>query len=313
MASSFDRWEKDPFFSAAEEVQESADRMESTYRTWVHAKSDAAKEWNLEELRRDLHTAVGTTKWQLEEFERAVRSSYVNDSTDDAKDRHRDFIVAIEDQVTRVQKSLHESAVSEGKERPSWVWLNEGESKELALFLTGTSASNENPQDRDDAVENSFHSSEKSYGHRRTASANANIDAWKIAIPDDSQWQQNSSSGHPPLPPRKIPSLSSFLNSMDSSPSKSKWSKNGFRKLKAVDPNQECDSASLRSSQQARATNACYERSKSCLDSCDDCYDKQLYGWYGAVQRQLQRSQYQMRYSRPAQLTFSAVLLCLIC
>lgn len=26
MASNFDRWEKDPFFSAAEEVQESADR-----------------------------------------------------------------------------------------------------------------------------------------------------------------------------------------------------------------------------------------------------------------------------------------------
>ena len=26
MASHFDRWEKDPFFSAAEEVQESADR-----------------------------------------------------------------------------------------------------------------------------------------------------------------------------------------------------------------------------------------------------------------------------------------------
>lgn len=29
MASSFDRWEKDPFFSAAEEVQESADRYNS--------------------------------------------------------------------------------------------------------------------------------------------------------------------------------------------------------------------------------------------------------------------------------------------
>jgi len=27
MASSFDRWEKDPFFNAAEEVQESADRF----------------------------------------------------------------------------------------------------------------------------------------------------------------------------------------------------------------------------------------------------------------------------------------------
>ncbi|KAF0922022.1 hypothetical protein E2562_023982 [Oryza meyeriana var. granulata] len=35
MATSFDRWEKDPFFPAAEEVQESADRMESVYRIWV--------------------------------------------------------------------------------------------------------------------------------------------------------------------------------------------------------------------------------------------------------------------------------------
>lgn len=31
MASSFDRWEKDPFFSAAEEVQESADRYHFVY------------------------------------------------------------------------------------------------------------------------------------------------------------------------------------------------------------------------------------------------------------------------------------------
>lgn len=27
MATSFDRWEKDPFFAAAEEVQESSDRL----------------------------------------------------------------------------------------------------------------------------------------------------------------------------------------------------------------------------------------------------------------------------------------------
>ena len=32
MASHFDRWEKDPFFSAAEEVQESADRYLSVAR-----------------------------------------------------------------------------------------------------------------------------------------------------------------------------------------------------------------------------------------------------------------------------------------
>lgn len=62
MASSFDRWEKDPFFSAAEEVQESADRIESTYRTWVHAMKDDSSIWNYDELDRDLRTALGTTK-----------------------------------------------------------------------------------------------------------------------------------------------------------------------------------------------------------------------------------------------------------
>ena len=59
--------------------------------------------------------------------------------------------------------------------------------------------------------------------------------------------------------------------------------------------------------------NLCYEKSKSCLEGCDECYDKQLYGWYGAIQRQLQRSQYHMQYSRPMQVVFSAViLLCVI-
>lgn len=40
-------------------------RMESTYRTWIHAKKDVSSTWNLEELRRDLRTALGTTKWQV--------------------------------------------------------------------------------------------------------------------------------------------------------------------------------------------------------------------------------------------------------
>lgn len=87
MASAFDRWEKDPFFYAAEEVQESADRyqislgiqfcsvpflkkrdgllwlfhfcrMESAYRRWMHEKEGA-------EVRRELHIALGTAKWQV--------------------------------------------------------------------------------------------------------------------------------------------------------------------------------------------------------------------------------------------------------
>ncbi|OMO70707.1 t-SNARE [Corchorus olitorius] len=337
MASSFDRWEKDPFFSVAEEVQESADRMESTYRTWLHAKRDASSKWNIEELRRDLRTTLGTTKWQLEEFEKAVKSSYKGSSSEDARDRHREFIVAIEDHISRVEKSLQESALSEGKTSMPWVRLDEGECNELALFLSGPSVSgdkkfppkshsrnNEIPSgmDKESVAECSKNSSqsiewssseakgEKSYGHRRTASASADIGIWKIAIADD-VLQQNSSNGQPSIPPRKVPSVSGFLNSMESM-AKLKWSNNGIRKWKAVDRHQESDTELLQPPQLDRGINECYERSKSCLD-CDDCYDKQLYGWYGAIQRQLQRSQYQMQYGRPIQLAGWVVLfVCLI-
>lgn len=337
MASSFDRWEKDPFFSAAEEVQESADRMESTYRTWIHARKDVSSLWDIEELRRDLHTALGTTKWQLEEFGRAVQSSYGKSSSDDARARHREFIIAIEDQVSKIESSLQESAHSEGKASLPWVRLDEGECNELALFLSGPLESEDKTPlkgkqrdirrsqmtDKDlapDCLRNSHHSSEwgtvearedKSHGHRRTASASADIGAWKILVPGD-EYPQNSSNVQAGLPVRKIPSFSGFLGSMEAA-SKVKWPKNGFRKWKAMDHHQDAETALVRSPQMSRGINACYERSKSCLDSCDDCYDKQLYGWYGALQRQLQRSQYQMQYSRPVQVIFWIVLLlCLI-
>ncbi|KAG6674526.1 hypothetical protein I3843_15G042400 [Carya illinoinensis] len=335
MASSFDRWEKDPFFSAAEEVQESADRMESTYRTWIHAEKDDSSLWDSEELRRDLHTALGTTKWQLEEFERAVQTSYVKSSSDDTRGRHHEFVIAIEDQISKIENSLQVSTLSEGKASLPWMRLDEGECNELASFLLGSSTSEdktpgkcnrkdiENPQvtdkgSRPDCSENSRHSAEcmearegKSHGHRRTASASADIGAWKIFIPDDGH-QQNYSKEQTGLPVRKIPSLSVFPSSMESA-SKLKWSKNGFRKWKAMDRQQEADAAFLQSPQLSKGINACYERSKSCLDGCNDSYDKQLYGWYGAIQRQLQRSQYQMQYSRPVQVTFwIALLLCLL-
>lgn len=336
MASSFDRWEKDPFFSVAEEVQESADRMESTYRTWIHASKDVCSSWSFEELRRDLRTTLGTTKWQLEEFERAVQSSYNANSSEDVRDRHRDFIVAIEDQVSKIEKSLQESALLEGKTSMPWVRLDKGECDDLALFLSGPTVSGEkelppkshsrtNEIPRGINIESVPHCSknsgqsvewssseakgEKSHGHRRTASASANIGTWKIAIGGD-VLEQNSSNGQPSIPPRKVPSFSGFLNSMESV-AKVKWSKNGFRKWKAVDCDSESNTELLRSPQLATGLNACYERSKSCLD-CDN-YDKQLYGWYGAIQRLLQRSQYQMRYGHPIRLAVWVVLfLCLI-
>lgn len=339
MTSNFDRWEKDPFFSAAEEVQESADRMESTYRTWIRAKKDSSAVWNSNDLHRNLQTTLGTAKWQLEEFERAVNLSYnSSNSADDAKDRHRDFIHAIESQISKVESSLNESTVSQGKPPLPWVQLNEGERNELAIFLSGPPPSSTdkivaNIHSRDQGMEYSQESckqsmtaesgnlmewgrveatEEKLPGHRRTASASADIGSWNIAV-SDGALLHSSSSEQPDPPPKKIPSFSGLLNTMESSVSKLKWSKNGYRKLKLTDHHQEADNALPQTQNLTRGINVCYEKSKSCLDGCDDYYDKQLYGWYGAIQRQLQRSQYQMQYSRPVQVALSTILLlCLI-
>ncbi|CAN1324027.1 hypothetical protein LINPERPRIM_LOCUS32953 [Linum perenne] len=290
MATSFDRWEKDPFFPTAEEVQESADRMESTYRTLVHAKKNSSTLWDTKELRRDLQTTLGTTKWQLEEFARAVRLSYVNSSTNDARERHRLFISVTEDHISRIETSLKESIHSGGNKSLPWVSLDEGERDEFAAFLLGPPICEDNNTKED-----------MSYGHRRTASAGVDTSAWKISI-DEEKGQQNLAEADVQRPPKKIPSLSVIVSSIESMP-KLKWPKNGFRKWKAMDRYEESDSIPLHSSHFTRVSgiNSCYEKSKSCLDSCDECYDKPLYGWYGALQRRLQRSQYQMQYGRPIQ------------
>ncbi|KAL3617885.1 hypothetical protein CASFOL_038206 [Castilleja foliolosa] len=327
MTSTFHRWEKDPFFPAAEEVQESADRMESTYRTWIHAMKDTNGVWNLDELRRDLRTTLGTTKWQLEEFERAAKSSYTSSiSADDAKDRHRDFVIAIKDQITKVESSLNESTVSRGKPPLPWVRLDEGERNELALFLSGKAHGNSQESDRQTMNECSRSSShlvelgqmegkgENLTGHRRAASASAgaNVISWKIMVADDVS-PHDSSSEKPDPPPQKIPSFSGLLNTMESSMSQLKWSKIGYKKLKLADQAQEEDATLPKTQNLTRGVSICYEKNKSCLDGSDDCYDKQLYGWYGTIQRQLQRSQYYMQYSRPVQVIFSVtLLLCLL-
>ncbi|XP_027354939.1 uncharacterized protein LOC113864908 isoform X2 [Abrus precatorius] len=317
MASSFDRWEKDPFFNAAEEVQESTDRMESAYRTWIHATRDASTPWNRDELRRDLHTALGTAKWQLDEFERAVRSSYSKISSEDTRNRHQDFIDAILDKITKVEHLLQESVHLGSKASLPWMGLDEGERDELALFLSGMPDSGarnpiENIQlsDKDSLSNSSGTPEEKSHGHRRAASADADIGAWKIAVSDNAPQLCSSNGLSGPL--HRVASLSGFFGSMESI-SKLKWPKNGYRKLKAVNHHQEMDNALLPSTELNGGINAYFEKGKSCLDNCDECYDKQFHGWYGAFQRQLQRSQYQMQYNRPVQITvWIVILLCLV-
>ncbi|KAF6165259.1 hypothetical protein GIB67_030441 [Kingdonia uniflora] len=341
MASNFDRWEKDPFFTAAEEVQESADRMESTYRTWIHERKDGRDVGYADELRRDLKTTLGTAKWQMEEFERAVKSSYVDSSAEDARTRHNQFIAAISNQILMVENSLKESVLSDGQAEMSWVRLDEGERDELALFLSGSSDDiSLTPSSKDDGEAAEMHKEsmpeyvkdscrsaewgsqeskeEKLHGHRRTASASADISAWKIVDMGENIEGKNE---RPNKPPPRILSFSGLLNTMEPM-TKVKWS---IRKWKNVDRHQAADTLPLRSNELSRdfvtyfryvvfkGIDACYERSKSCLNSCDDSYDKQIYGWLGSVQRQLQRSQYRIQYGRPVQVAFWIFLaFCLI-
>ncbi|XP_059459950.1 uncharacterized protein LOC132189297 isoform X1 [Corylus avellana] len=147
VANSFDLWQKDTFFSAAEEVQESADAMESAYRRWVRERRETLSPKDLDELCTELQTALGTAKWQLEEFARAVRLSYGHRGNDNTTARHRQFIDAIENQISLVETALRESFNVEGKQPLHWVNLDEDERDELATFLSGTSQSSQSAKD----------------------------------------------------------------------------------------------------------------------------------------------------------------------
>lgn len=190
---------------------------------------------------------------QLEEFDRAVSSSYNNTSTDDAKERHGEFIIAIGNQIKKVEKSIHESAFSQGNQ---WGRLNERELDELALFLSGPSASSsfsDKSSVKVDKVEHKpglweeehkqrmpefsksssnlvdgsqVETKDEMYsGHRKTVSACGDIGAWKISVADDICAKQPASSPH------KMPSIQGLLNYMETA-TKLKWSKNGYRKLR---------------------------------------------------------------------------------
>ncbi|CAH8274834.1 unnamed protein product [Arabidopsis lyrata] len=143
VANSFDLWQKDVFFSAAEEVQESADIMESAYRLWFKQKRDGRVTVESDELCKELQAALSTAKWQLEEFERAVRLSHGNCRDDTMLTRHKQFVTAIENQIYRVESSLQEALSENGKQPLRWVDLNKEERDDLAMFLSGSSQTSE--------------------------------------------------------------------------------------------------------------------------------------------------------------------------
>ncbi|XP_062192247.1 uncharacterized protein LOC133895761 [Phragmites australis] len=132
-----EQWQKDGFFQAAEEVQESADLMESIYRTWMRERSNGSSSEEVDDLQRELQTALGTAKWQLEQFERAVSSSCDKYSLEEGTvARRRQFIVAIEDQISRVEKVINSSLIDNGRQGLNWVKLDDEERDDLVAFLS---------------------------------------------------------------------------------------------------------------------------------------------------------------------------------
>ncbi|XP_020576716.1 uncharacterized protein LOC110022226 [Phalaenopsis equestris] len=343
MATAFDRWEKDPFFYAAEEVQESTDRMESAYRRWMQGRRggmDSGGEWDafVVELRREVHTALGTAKWQLEELEKAVRySDHALAAGEATVTRHSDFVAAIRSKISMVEKALKESSLEKEEESGlAWVRLDEGERDELALFLSGSRAQVEKvlvtpsagareavsrmTEEASVCSKKSCHANllrsaelmeDSLKGHRRVASACADLGVWTISVSAEESPLKLSDT-QPNLPPPRILSLSEL--GTEESAAKPKWYRNGFRKWKAVSYEDMEESIPLQNHQISRGMNACYEKSKSCLcEFTDDSSHKQLCGWLGAFQRQIQRSQYQIQYGRPIQMIiWTAVTLMLI-
>lgn len=146
MVSSFQQWESDPLFSAAEVVQDSADRMESIFHLLLHEQSlvrgehpDKRLLTSIQYHRRDLETTLETARWQLEDFERAVDLSARKDNSYSKEAvilRHKQFIGAIREQIIHVDKSLEDLSTGNASKN-SLVNLNRHEIDGLALFLSG--------------------------------------------------------------------------------------------------------------------------------------------------------------------------------
>lgn len=76
--------------------------------------------------------------YQLEEFDRASRSNGpANETEDDSRARHRQFVAAIGNQILAVEDALKDLEIEGGRTPLVWVRLDEGERDELAMFLSG--------------------------------------------------------------------------------------------------------------------------------------------------------------------------------
>ncbi|KAI4963580.1 hypothetical protein ZWY2020_011344 [Hordeum vulgare] len=276
MATSFDRWEKDPFFLAAEEVPFRflrisscvPRRMESVYKIWVQERSGGdsalAGEVGAVELRRELHTALSTAKWQWRDDLAAFLSA--------SPPQHQDKVVTI----------------------PSAGDIQVGSNPARVRKNISADSSND------------------SSGSADLISASADIGSSPMAFPNEREGAAEQSS----LGPHRAPLLNivkacGLPSALKPKPA-IKYKKGAVRWAHA-DKHDVEEGLPLTNPQLSQGLDGYSERSMSYLNTCDGVtYIKKLYGWLGALRKKLQRSQYQIRYGRPVQLTVFALAVLII-
>jgi len=260
----------------------------------------------------------------------------------DTRALHSNFVAAIGYRILEVEKILNESNVAEGRGTMSWIHLDENERDDLAAFLSASP-----PQHRDkvvsipsagdiqvgrnatrvrknisaDSSNDSSGSTELSSarakedaqcGHRRSVSASADIGSSPMSFPSEREGAAEQSSVGPQAPLLNIVKACGLPSALKPKPA-IKYKKGAVRWAHA-DKHDIEEGIPLTNSQLVQGLDGYSERSMSCLNTIDGVtYNKKLYGWLGALHRQLQRSHYQIRYGLPVQLIFLALAALVIC
>ncbi|XP_008652475.1 uncharacterized protein [Zea mays] len=165
-------------------------RMEGVYRLLLHERklmqdvtSDAKFHAPIQ-YERDVFTALGTTKWQLEQFEREVNAAAFSDkskSRENAILKFRQFIRAIADQISQVEESLESLRLGSSRTQKH-LYSSEHDGDGLASFLSGPSSKDDHAYHStgtDEIVElkldnvtlvNGYHSTQEhtTYEHRNS-------------------------------------------------------------------------------------------------------------------------------------------------
>lgn len=336
--SSFDQWKKDVFFSAAEEVQESADTMESVYRMWIRERNDGLESEISDELMRELHTCLGTAKWQLEEFERAVGLNHENYPQEENKiTRHRAFVAAIRNQICCIEKTMNDSLLAEGKQPLRWVQLDEDERDEFETFLSSAPSPKPLPEFKDkfvdresvggfkeivtinkDAkyvVEVAAKKSSTNNDVKMVQEENSNVQRrtgdspeWKIVIADEEDMQKKLAAARPETRNRSS-SLCGFLRGVEST-ARLKWFRNSLWKAKREEHTQSRQGffsyLGLKGINPfAQGFNGPSERGK---EDAKGTNTQQITGRFGGLQRNLHGSQSNVQFGRSLRITLLLVL-----